>query len=150
MIICSTLCTRNCLNANIYLGKDTKPTSHQKLMEHDHSFQVTALFSHLLASGNCSTPSGGLLQLTSFLAEKSKISASVVSKAGKRSLFYDFDISATWHGTSFKELKDKTEPKTMDGVIRVYNVGQVVSWFILYATKRKCILRKKGHIGISK
>mmetsp|Transcript_9884 Transcript_9884/g.16379 ORF Transcript_9884/g.16379 Transcript_9884/m.16379 type:complete len:463 (-) Transcript_9884:56-1444(-) len=61
--------------------------------------------------------------LTCMDEANSKVEASIVTKQGSRSLYYEMDLSCKWKGKAAPKLKPAGEDGELLGVIRVYNIA---------------------------
>mmetsp|Transcript_38079 Transcript_38079/g.85838 ORF Transcript_38079/g.85838 Transcript_38079/m.85838 type:complete len:393 (+) Transcript_38079:3-1181(+) len=92
------------------------------LSEQDFSHWARTRVAEVVAGISHACQSGARLEIT-HLQEQSKVQASVVTKKGNRSLFYEMDLHLAWTGKASVNLKPKEGSGEMKGLIRVYNIA---------------------------
>eukprot|EP00668_Euglena_longa_P016137 GGOE01020347.1.p1 GENE.GGOE01020347.1~~GGOE01020347.1.p1 ORF type:complete len:440 (-),score=109.99 GGOE01020347.1:160-1410(-) len=88
--------------------------------EMDFSFTTKKRLKEVLA-GVYTHVKGCRVALRDMVDAPSKVSVSVMTKRGQRSLYYDFDLLFAWEGTS---KKGRATEGSFGGYIRLYNIGQ--------------------------
>jgi len=96
------------------------PSKDGYVKETDYSFTAKKRLKEVVA-GIYTSSKECRVNVKDMMEPQTKISVSVLSKGGKRSLYYDFDILYEWEGRSKKGRKDEA---SFGGVIRLYNIGQ--------------------------
>eukprot|EP00906_Rhabdomonas_costata_P020682 RCo030108 len=120
---------RSAKSASSAKSAERPPPKFAPVSEVDYSFRVRQRLDELLKDQGCPTPSGGRITLKTGLTGETKISASWLAKGGSTgALYYDFVLHMGWKGTSRKGRPKDADSGVMEGMIRLYNVGQDTSY----------------------
>lgn len=93
------------------------------LQERDFSHLALQQIAEVVKGVRHTGASGCSVETVALDEAKSKIQASITTKKGNRSLFYEMDVLVQWKGCAAPSLKLPDGPGEMTGIIRVYNIA---------------------------
>merc|ERR1712187_22240 len=100
----------------------TVPSS-EYISEQDYSHWARQRVEEVVKGVTHKCQSGAMIEVVEMQEEQSKVQSSVVTKRGKRSLYYEMDLHLVWLGKAAKHKAPKSGPYEMKGLIRVYNIA---------------------------
>lgn len=119
------------------------PTGHGNLQERDFSHLASQRIAEIIKGVKHTGGSGCTVETVDLDEAKSKIQASITTKKGNRSLFYEMDVLVQWKGQAAPSMKPPDGPGEMMGIIRIYNVAHDTK-FQLGGDANVCYLYQLG------
>ena len=112
-------------------GPATPGASVGYLEEKDHSRWAMTRAAQLLEDVEVDLGRGASVRVGEALKQQCSVSASVTVKKGRRALYYDIDVHATWIAEPPQDfdlspddsVKARDRPRSLEGTVRLYNVS---------------------------